>query len=160
MPTTQRRSWPRSADLPTRIELPSVEVSLSSARDRGLPLISVHSGREADGYAPAGRPVGSILVPLTQSEFDRLMVMRSRQRSGLYGMPGFLLAGLVLGRFGALIYLGVAISIVSGLLWAVATLGIMRLLPAAEVDPSRGSVALGRVHRGFVKAVEEARREP
>jgi len=137
--------------------LPSIEVPLSVARNRGLPLISVHSGRDADGYAPAGRPIGTIQVPLTQSEFDRLMLMRSRKKSGLYGMAGFLIGGIALGRFGALLYLGVAISIVSGLLWVVATLGIMRLLPAAEVDQSRGSVALGRVHPKFVKAVEQAR---
>ena len=72
-------------------------------------------------------------------------------------MVGFLVGALALGRFGALLYLGVAISIVSGLLWVVATLGIMRLLPAVEVDRARGSVALGRVHRKFVKAVEQAR---
>jgi len=157
MPTTPRRSWPRFADHHTLIDLPSVEVPLLDAKNRGLPLISVRSGRSADGYAPAGRPVGTIMVPLTQSEFDRLLLMRNRKKSGLYGMVGFLFAGVVLGRFGAMLYLGVSISLVSGLLWAVATFGIMRLLPAAEVDSARGSVALGRVHRKFVTAVEQTR---
>jgi len=137
--------------------VPSIEVPLSAAKNCGLPPVSVSSGRSADGFAPAGRPAGTIRVPLTQSEFDRLLAMRGRQKSGLYSMVGFLVGALALGRFGALLYLGVAISIVSGLLWVVATLGIMRLLPAVEVDQARGSVALGRVHRKFVKAVEQAR---
>jgi len=83
-------------------------------------------------------------------------MLRSRQKSGLYGAVGFMVGALVMFKFSVLLYLGLLISSVSGLLWVVATLGVMRLLPAAEVDHARGSVALGRVHRKFVKAVEQA----
>jgi len=136
--------------------LASVEVPLSVARNRRLPLVSVCSGRRADGYAPAGRPIGTIQVPLTQSEFDRLLMLRARQKSGMYGAAGFLVGALATARFSVLLFLGLTISLLSVAMWVVATLALMRLLPAAEVDHSRGSVALGRVHRKFVRAVEQA----
>ncbi len=139
-------------------ELPAVQVSLAAARNRDLPLVSVRSGRRADGYAPAGRPSGSVFLPLTQSEFDRLMSMRKRQRTGLYGIGGFVVAGMAMAKFAFILYLGVIISLVSALIWVVATLGIMKLLPAVDIDETRGTVALGRVHRRFVGAVSDSSR--
>ncbi len=132
-----------------------MQVPLAVAKGRLLPLVSVRSGRRADGYAPAGRPPGSVLVPLTQSEFDRLVSMRRRQRSGLYGTGGFLAAGIGMAKFGFVLYLGVMISLVSALMWVVATLGVMKLLPAVDIDETTATVALGRVHRRFVDAVAD-----
>lgn len=136
--------------------MPAVEVPLGDATDRRLPAVSVRSGRAADGYAPAGRRPTLIRVPLTQSEFDHLMALRRRQKSGLYGAFGFLAAGAAMSRFTLLLSFGVLISVVSVLMWAVATLGAIRLLPAVEVDRHHGTVALGRVHRRFVEAVADA----
>ncbi len=136
--------------------MPAVEVKLADATARRLPPVSVRSGRPADGYAPTARRSNEILVPLTQTEFDQLMALRKRQTSARYGTIGFLVAGAAMSRFTLLLSLGVLISLVSILMWAVATLGVMRLLPAVEVDRGRGTVALGRVHRRFVQAVTDA----
>ncbi len=136
--------------------MPTVEVPLAAATGVGLPPVSVHSGHRADGYAPAGRPAGVIRVPLTQSEFDRLMSMRQHQSAGLHGAVGFLVAGIGLGRFSVLLQLGVIISLVSGMMWMAATFGVMRILPTVEVNAEKGTVVLGRVHRRFVRAVADA----
>ncbi len=156
MLTTPRLLSRRSDGPPRSTDVSTVEVPLAAAADRGLPAVSVRSGRRADGYAPAGRPEGAVWVPLTQSEFDRLLLMRRHRSSGRYGAAGFLVAGVGLGKFSVLLYLGVFISLVSGLMWLVATLGVMRLLPAVGVDREAGTVVLGRVHRRFAKAVADA----
>ncbi len=83
-------------------------------------------------------------------------MLRSRQKSGMYGAAGFLVGALATAKFSVLLFLGLAISLLSASMWVVATLALVRLLPAAEVDHPRNSVALGRVHRKFVKAVEQA----
>ena len=130
-----------------------VEVELRHARERRLPLVSVRSGERADGYAPAGKPVGTVLLPLTQREFDRLLWLRARQRSGLLLAPVFVALGAALARYPVLLPLGVVTAVVSLALWGAATVAIKRLLPEVDVDEERGRVELRRVHRRFAEVV-------
>ena len=130
-----------------------VEVELVAARERGLPLVSVRSGARADGYAPGGQPRGAVLLPLTQAEFDRLLLLRSRQRSGLRLAPVFVLLGAAFARYPVLLPLGLATGIVSLLLWAVARFAEWRMMPDVDVDRERGRVELRRVHRRFAEVV-------
>lgn len=130
-----------------------VEVELVAARERRLPLVSVRSGRRADGYAPAGSPPGTVAVPLTQEEFDRLLDLRRRQRSGLALAPVFLVLGLAFARYPVLLPLGIVTAGVSLALWGAAALAVRRLLPDVRVDEARGRVELRRVHRRFAEVV-------
>jgi hypothetical protein len=133
-----------------------VEVELERARDRRLPLVSVRSGRRADGYAPAGRPLGAVQLPLTQAEFDELLRLRSRQRSGLRLAPVFVLAGVALSRYPALLPLGLVTAFVSLLLAAVATFAIRRHLPSVSIDAGSARVTLRRVDPHFAEVVHRA----
>ena len=130
-----------------------VEVELHHATGRTLPLVSVRSGERADGYAPAGKPPGTVLLPLTQQEFDRLLWLRARQRSGLVLAPVFVAFGVALARYPVLLPLGLVTAAVSLLLWAAAALAVRRLLPEVDVDEERGRVELRRVHRRFAEVV-------
>jgi len=82
--------------------------------------------------------------------------MRWRKSSGFRGAVGFLLAAMAMSKFTILLYLGILISVISGLMWLVAAIAVTRLLPAVEIDRGRGTVSLGRVHRRFVRAVTDA----
>ena len=131
-----------------------VEVELDRARERRLPPVSVCSGARADGFAPAGRPVGAVQLPLTQAEFDELLTLRSRQRSGVRLAPVFALLGAALSRYPVLLPLGLVTGAVSLLLAAVATLAIHRLLPTVSVDERHHRVVLRRVHPGFAEVAQ------
>ncbi len=123
------------------------------AGSRGLPAVSVRSGKSADGYAPAGPKGFGVLVPLTQAEFDRVMFLRGRQRSAIYGGVACLAMGVAMARFPILLPLGAVIALLSVALWVVATLTLKAYLPGVEVDERKGRVELTRVHKHFVTAV-------
>ena len=101
----------------------AVEVPLSDAVNRRLPLVSVRSGRAADGYlgvpiglgpwsgscgaSPGGRRGGPVVrLPLTQREFDQVLRLRQAERSGIVNSVVFLALAVALARFPLLFPLG------------------------------------------------------
>ncbi len=133
-----------------------IVADLAMARSRSFPPVSAKSGRQADGYAKAGPKARSILVPLTQAEFDRAQYFRRYQRSAIRGGIACAVFGLALARFPVVLPLGIVIAILSGVLWVVATIGLNAYLPGVDIDEERGKVELSRVHKRFVAAVTEA----
>jgi len=151
----------------------SVRVSLSDAVDRRLPLVSVRSGRRADGYL--GVPLGLGLVerivwsvtqrspgcpmvalPLTGKEFDRVMRLRRAERSGVVNGVVFVVLGVALARFPILFPLGLMIGGLSVLLMVTARIALHRAVP--EVSSDRGVVTISGVHNEFVTIVESGAR--
>lgn len=132
------------------------EVSLRDARDRRLPLVSVRSGRPADGYAEAGREPYVVRVPLTQDEFDRVQLLHRRRRSAIRGGVACVALGVAMARFPAMLPLGAVIGVLSAALWIAATLMLRRMLPQVEPAGPPGTVRLRGVHRGFVSALAGA----
>ncbi len=130
-----------------------VTVELGSAQARRLPAVSARSGKPADGYAAAGPKALGVLVPLTQTEFDRVMYLRRRQKSAVYGGFTCLALGLAMARFPFLLPLGAVIALLSAGMWVVATLAIKAYLPGVDAGLDRGTVELSRVHKSFVEAV-------
>jgi hypothetical protein len=153
--------------------VPSVRVSLADAVERRLPLVSVRSGRPADGYVGVplglgfverllfgvtqrsiGRPVAQL--PLTEHEFDRVMRLRRVERSGLVNTVVFGTLGLALARFPLLLPLGLVIVVSSLLLVGVARFGLARVIP--ELSANGGVVTIDGAHAGFVTSVERGGR--
>lgn len=135
----------------------TVRVDRADAEQRRLPLVSVHSGRVGEGYAPAGRIPVVAQVPLTQCEFDRLLLLQRRQRSAIGGGVVCVVLGVAMARFPVLLPLGLVIGVLSAVLWGLAELARRRLLPRVEVGDRRDEVVLRGVHRDFVAAVESGR---
>lgn len=131
----------------------TVRVARPAARDRGLPLVSVRSGRRADGFAEAGRAPFVIRVPLTQAEFDEVQMLRRRQRSALWGGAGCLALGAALARFPVLLPVAVVIAVLSAVLWGVCWLLLRRMLPRVEPGPGAQEFTLRGVHSAFADAV-------
>jgi len=126
------------------------------ARSRSFPLVSARSGKPADGYAKAGPKAHPVLVPLTQTEFDRVRDIRRRQRSAKYGGFACVAVGVALSRFPVILPLGVVIAVLSGALWMVAAFTVNAYLPGVDIDEERGKVELTRVHKRFVAAVTKS----
>jgi hypothetical protein len=133
--------------------LARVEVDRRTAVERRLPSVSVKSGARADGYVPAGKSGEHVFVPLTQAEFDQVQYLRRRQKSAIYGGVACFVLGGALSRFTLLLPLGVIISVLSAVLWVLATLAIKRFLPGVDISPDGRQVELSRVHPDFVAAV-------
>ncbi|MEM9521015.1 MAG: hypothetical protein AAGA37_16970 [Actinomycetota bacterium] len=131
-----------------------VVVSVDDARERELPRVSVKSGAPADGYAPLTVANRRILLPLTQSEFDRVADLRHRQRWAVIGGVGCLVFGMVLARFPLMIPLALAIAVLSLVLWVALWLMLRAYLPRVRVEGAR--VELSRVHPAFAAAVTGA----
>ena len=131
----------------------AVRVTRSVARDRGLPPISVRSGRPADGFAAAGRPPYVIRVPLTQQEFDQVQTLVKRRTSALYGGVVCVVFGVAMARFPVLLPLGLAIGAVSAVLWVACWAGLRRILPRVEPGPGADEFTLHGVHREFAAAM-------
>jgi hypothetical protein len=131
----------------------TVRVPRSLARDRGLPLISVRSGKPAEGFAAAGRAPFVIRVPLTQEEFDQVQSLKKRQTSALYGGVLCLVFGIAMARFPALLPLGLVIGVVSAALWGACWLLLRRILPQVELGPEADEFTLHGVHREFAAAM-------
>ncbi len=131
-----------------------ITVDLGSAQARRLPAVSARSGKPAEGYAAAGPKELAVLVPLTQVEFDRVMYLRRRQKSALYGGVVCLALGVAMARFPILLPLGAVIALLSGAMWVIAALAIKAYLPGVEPGLDKGTVELSRVHKAFVAAVE------
>jgi hypothetical protein len=153
--------------------VPSVSVSLSDAVDRHLPLVSVRSGRPADGYLAVpvglrfterigwtltwrspGRPL--VRLPLTSKEFDGVMRLRRAERSGVVNAVVFVMLGAALARVPILFLLGLMIGALSIMLIVAARIGLRRALP--EVSGHRGIVTITGVHEEFVTSVESGTR--
>lgn len=134
----------------------TVVVGRAAARDRGLPPVSVRSGKPADGYAPAGAAPYVIRVPLTQDEFDQAQRLRARQRSAMWGGVACVALGAAMARFPVLLPLGLAIGVLSALLWGACWLALRRLLPRVEPGPGAAELTLRGVHRGFAAALGAA----
>jgi hypothetical protein len=131
----------------------SVQVDRAVARDRGLPLVSVRSGKPADGYAQTGRAPYVVRVPLTQVEFDQVQMLKNRQRSALYGGVLCVAFGVAMARFPVLLPLGLAIGVISGGLWLACWLLLRRLLPQIEPGPGADEYTLRGVHKEFAAAM-------
>lgn len=131
----------------------TARVPRAAARERRLPPISVRSGDAADGYCPAGRAPWVIAVPLTQAEFDRVLWLRRRQASALYGGVACVVVGVAMARFPLLAPLGLTIGVLSGLLWFVCRLALRRILPRVEPGPGAAEFTLRGVHAKFAAAM-------
>jgi hypothetical protein len=131
----------------------TIRVPRSLARDRGLPPISVHSGRPAEGFAEAGRAPYVIRVPLTQAEFDQVQMLKKRQTSALYGGVLCVAFGIAMARFPVLLPLGLVIGLVSAGLWGAGWFLLRRLLPQVEPGPGADEFTLRGVHREFAAAM-------
>jgi len=131
----------------------TARVPRSLARDRGLPPISVRSGRPAEGFAKAGRAPYVIRVPLTQAEFDQVQTLKRRQTSALYSGVLCLAFGIAMARFPVLLPLGLGIGVVSVVLWGACWLRLRRLLPQVEPGPGADEFTLRGVHREFAAAM-------
>jgi hypothetical protein len=131
----------------------TVRVPRAEARERGLPLISVHSGKPADGYAAAGRAPYAVRVPLTQAEFDQVQMLRKRQTSVLYGGVACVAIGVAMARFPVLLPLGLVIGAISAALWGTCWFRLRRLLPQVEPGPRADEFTLRGVHREFASAI-------
>lgn len=131
----------------------TVRVGLNDARERRLPPVSVRSGEKADGFAKAGRPPYVVRVPLTQSEFDQVQTLTSRQRSAIWGGVLCVAFGAAMARFPLMLPLGLVIGVVSLVLWVACALLLRRLLPKVEPGPGAGEVTLRGVHRGFAASL-------
>ena len=131
----------------------TVRVPRSAARGRSLPLVSVRSGRPAEGFAPAGRSPYVIRVPLTQDEFDQVQSLKQRQTSALYGGVLCVAFGIAMARFPVLLPLGLLIGAVSAALWVACRVRLRRFLPRVEPGPSADEFTLHGVHREFAAAM-------
>ncbi|MDW3217660.1 MAG: hypothetical protein R8F63_03520 [Acidimicrobiales bacterium] len=131
----------------------TARVARAAARERGLPLVSVRSGRRADGFAEAGRAPFLIRVPLTQAEFDEVQTLRNRQRSALWGGVGCLALGAALARFPVVFPFALVIAALSAVMWGVCWLLLRRLLPRVEAGPGAQEFTLRGVHSAFADAV-------
>ncbi|MEQ8840911.1 MAG: hypothetical protein RIB98_08015 [Acidimicrobiales bacterium] len=131
----------------------TVQVGRAAARDRALPPISVRSGRPADGYAPAGRVPYVVRVPLTQDEFDKVQMLRTRQKSAIYGGAACAVFGVAMARFPVMLPLGLVIGALSAVLWLACALVLRRLLPKVEPGPKADEFTLRGVHKAFAAAV-------
>lgn len=134
----------------------TVRVERSRARDRSLPLVSVSSGKPADGYAPAGKTPFVIRVPLTQTEFDRVHALRSRQKSSLYGGVVCVALGVAMARFPVLLPLGLLVGVLSAALWGACWFMLRRLVPQVEAGPKADEFTLRGVHRDFAAALRSS----
>jgi hypothetical protein len=130
-----------------------VQVPRGVARDRKLPLVSVRSGKPADGYAEAGSAPYVVRVPLTQSEFDQVQQLKGRQRSALWGGVACVAIGAALSKFTILLPFGLFIGVISAMLWGVCWLSLKRLLPDVEPGPGPAEFTLRGVHKDFAAAV-------
>ena len=134
----------------------TVRVARADAEHRRLPLVSVHSGRPGQGYAVAGRRPLVVRVPLTQPEFDRLLVLERRRQSAVWGGVGCVALGVAMARFPVMLPLALVIGALSLVLWILAAAARRRLLPRVEPGGRPDVVVLRGVHRDFVAAVESA----
>ena len=134
----------------------TVRVARRAARDRGLPLVSVRSGRTADGYAEAGKAPYVIRVPLTQLEFDHVHRLKARQRTAMWGGVACVAVGAAMAKFPVMGPLGLVIGVVSVALWVACRLLLRRILPVVEPGPGSDELTLRGVHKGFVAAVKSA----
>lgn len=131
-----------------------IRVSRADARDRRLPLVSVRSGRPADGYAAAGRAPYVARLPLTQAEFDLVQRLQRRRTSAVWGGVGCVVVGLAMARFPAMFPLAVVIGLLSVVLWVSAAWSLRRVLPRVVPGPGATDLTLRGVHRRFVRAVQ------
>ena len=151
----------------------AVEVPLADAVNRRLPLVSVRSGRAADGYlgVPVGLGFGERIVwsvtqrsaggpmvrlPLTQPEFDHVLRLRRAERSGIVNSVVFLALAAALARFPLLFPLGLLIVVLSAGLAVAARWGLARAVPTVSV---RGrTVTIADAHPDFVTSVDRGGR--
>jgi hypothetical protein len=133
----------------------TARVALADARERRLPLVSVRSGKPANGYAAAGRAPYVVRVPLTQDEFDRVQWLELRRRSAIVGGVICVAFGVAMARFPVMLPLGLLIGALSFALWGACALMLRRLLPVVEPGPEAGQVTLRGVDRRFVAAVAD-----
>jgi hypothetical protein len=133
-----------------------VRVGRSLARDRGLPLVSVRSGKPANGYAEAGKVPYVVRVPLTQDEFDQVQMLRTRQKTAMYGGVACAAVGAAMSKFPVLLPLGLLIAVLSAALWGACWVMLRRLLPRVEPGPKAHEITLRGVHKGFATAVRSS----
>ena len=126
-------------------------VTVTAARERGLPPVSVRSGAVADGYVPVTVANRRVYLPVTQAEFDRVRYLRRRQRGALWGGLACFALGAAMARFPVMLPLAGVIAVLSAVLWGLATMTLRAYLPAVSVDGEL--LRLRRVHEGFVAAV-------
>ena len=153
----------------------TVRVSISDAIERRLPLVSVRSGRAADGYlgVPIGlgfwarlgwaisrrgtnRPLAQL--PLTQREFNRVIRLRRIELQGAISAPLFLVLGVAFARFPALAPLGLAIALVSIVTVITAHMTLQRILPEITRVGGSGDVRIEDPHESFASAVKSGDR--
>ncbi len=163
-----------------------VVVDLEVATSRRLPMVSVRSGRVADGFVTVTAPTGSlgvgwalvllgppgwlllaltsdwfrdevaVTLPLTTGEFRRRHRIERARRDGIVGTVAGAAAGLALSRTPGLLVVGLAITAVSAALWVAASWARGALTPTVRVDTATARVEIVGVHEGFVAAVREA----
>jgi len=132
----------------------TVRVPRAVARDRGLPAISVRSGKAANGYAEAGKAPYVIRVPLTQDEFDEVQQLKVRQKKAVYGGVACVALGVAMARFPVLLPLGLVIGVLSLVLWVACWMMLRRLLPQVEPGPKADEFTLRGVHKSFAEALK------
>ncbi len=115
--------------------------------------MSVRSGRPAEGFAPAGRAPYVIRVPLTQTEFDQVQMLKTRQKTAVFGGVVCALFGVAMARFPVMLPLGLLIGFVSAVLWGACTFMLRRLLPRVEPGPKADEFTLHGVHKAFAAAI-------
>ncbi len=131
----------------------TVRVGRAAARGRSLPPVSVRSGRPADGYAEAGRAPYVIRVPLTQTEFDQVQMLKTRQKTTVFGGIVCVAFGVAMARFPLMLPLGILIGVVSAGLWVACAFWLRRLLPHVEPGPKADEFTLRGVHKAFAAAM-------
>lgn len=117
-------------------------VALTDARERRLPLVSVRSGETAEGFAKAGKPPYVVRVPLTQAEFDQVQMLQRRRQTAVWSGVACVAFAVAMARFPVMLPLGLAIGVLSAMLWGACVLMLRHVLPEVEPGPKAGQSTL------------------